>query len=97
MGPGVANLLAIFQSFSEWPADQLKTHFSGMRYGDLKKQVAEMTISKLEPIQKRYAEIVADPAYLEGVLRDGADAVRPTADATVRLAKERMGIYTPSA
>jgi len=97
MGPGVANLLAIFQSFSEWPTDQMTAHFSGMRYGDLKKQVAEMTISKLEPIQKRYAKIVADPEYLEGVLRDGANAVRPTADATVRLVKERMGIYTASA
>ncbi|MCU1326295.1 MAG: tryptophanyl-tRNA synthetase [Bryobacterales bacterium] len=97
MGSGVANLLAIFQAFSEWTNDQMQAHFAGMRYGDLKKQVAEMTISKLEPIQKRYAEIVADPGYLEGVLRDGADAVRPTADATVRLVKERMGIYTPTA
>jgi tryptophanyl-tRNA synthetase len=97
MGPGVVNLLSIFQAFSEWTNDQMQAHFAGMRYGDLKKQVAEMTISKLEPIQKRYAEIVADPGYLEGVLKDGADAVRPTADATVRLVKERMGIYTASA
>ncbi len=94
MGPGVQNLLNIFQAFSDWSNDQMKAHFEGMRYGDLKKQVAEMTISKLEPIQKRYAEITADPAYLESVLKAGADAVRPTADATVRLVKERMGIYT---
>ena len=97
MGPGVQNLLNIFQAFSDWSNDQMKAHFSGMRYGDLKKQVAEMTISKLEPIQKRYAEITADPAYLESILREGADAVRPTADATVRLVKERMGIYTETA
>jgi len=97
MGPGVANLLSIFQAFSGWTNDQMISHFAGMRYGDLKKQVAEMTVSNLEPIQKRYAEIVADPAYLEGILRDGADAVRPIADATVRLVKERMGIYTASA
>lgn len=97
MGPGVQNLLNIFQAFSDWTNDQMKSHFSGMRYGDLKKQVAEMTVSKLEPIQKRYAEITADPAYLESILREGADAVRPTADATVRLVKERMGIYTETA
>ncbi len=97
MGPGVQNLLNIFQAFSDWTNDQMKAHFSGMRYGDLKKQVTEMTISKLEPIQKRYAEITADPAYLESILKDGANAVRPTADATVRLVKERMGIYTETA
>ena len=97
MGPGVQNLLNIFQAFSDWTNDQMKAHFSGMRYGDLKKQVTEMTISKLEPIQKRYADITADPAYLESILKDGANAVRPTADATVRLVKERMGIYTETA
>src|ERR1700691_6245347 len=34
-GPGVQNLLSIFQAFSGWPADKMRAHFSGMRYGDL--------------------------------------------------------------
>ena len=94
MGPGVANLLNIFQAFSEWTNDQMRAHFAGMRYGELKKQVAEMAISKLEPMQQRYREITADPAYLDGILRDGAEAVTPIADSTVELVKERMGLYT---
>jgi len=94
MGPGVANLLSIYQAFSEWSSEEMRAHFSGMRYGDLKKQVAEMVVSKLEPIQARYREIVADPAYLDGVLREGAEAVIPIADSTVELVKRRMGLYT---
>jgi tryptophanyl-tRNA synthetase len=94
MGPGVANLLSIYQAFAEWTDDQMRAHFSGMRYGDLKKQVAEMVVSKLEPIQARYREIVADPAYLDGVLREGAEAVIPIANSTVELVKRRMGLYT---
>ncbi|MRR52446.1 MAG: tryptophan--tRNA ligase, partial [Rhodocyclaceae bacterium] len=39
------------------------------------------------------AEIMADPGYLHGVLRESAERVTPIADATVRLVKERMGIY----
>ena len=35
MGPGVENLLSIFQAFSEWTPEQMRAHFSGMRYGDL--------------------------------------------------------------
>src|SRR5580658_6858056 len=65
MGPGVANLLNIFQAFAEWSDEQMRGHFTGLRYGDLKKQVAEMVISKLEPIQKLYREISADPGYLD--------------------------------
>jgi tryptophanyl-tRNA synthetase len=92
-GPGVQNLLSIFQAFSGWPADKMRAHFSGMRYGDLKKQVAEMVISNLEPLQKRYAEIVDEPGYLTGVLKEGAERVSPIAKSTVQLVKERMGLY----
>ena len=40
--------------------------FTGMRYGDLKKQVAEMVVAHLEPFQQRYREIVSEPGYLAG-------------------------------
>jgi tryptophanyl-tRNA synthetase len=93
MGPGVQNLLSIFQAFSGWAADKMRAHFSGMRYGDLKKQVAEMVIANLEPLQKRFAEIMDEPGYLTGVLKEGAERVSPIAKSTVQLVKERMGLY----
>jgi tryptophanyl-tRNA synthetase len=94
LGIGVQNLLNIFQAFSGWPAEKMREHFSGMRYGDLKKQVAEMVAASLEPLQKRYHEIVAEPGYVDRVLREGAERVSPIAKSTVRLTKERMGLYT---
>ncbi|HTX36077.1 MAG TPA: tryptophan--tRNA ligase [Bryobacteraceae bacterium] len=92
-GPGVLNLLAIYQAFSEASDEEMKARFTGMRYGDLKKRVAEMVISHLEPFQRRYRQITADPAYLAGVLRAGAERVAPIANSTVQLVKERMGLY----
>jgi tryptophanyl-tRNA synthetase len=94
LGIGVQNLLNIFQAFSGWSAEKMREHFSGMRYGDLKKQVAEMVAASLEPLQKRYREIVAEPGYVDRVLREGAERVSPIAQSTVRLTKERMGLYT---
>lgn len=94
MGAGVRNLLTIFQAFSEWPDDKMKAHFTGMRYGDLKKQVAEMAVTSLEPFQARYREITADPAYLDNILAEGAERVTPIANSTVELVKSRMGLYT---
>ena len=94
LGAGVANLLNIFQAFSDWTGEQMRAHFSGMRYGDLKKQVAEMVIAQLEPFQQRYREITADPGYVAGILREGAARVTPVADSTVELVKRRMGLYT---
>ena len=94
LGSGVENLLTIYQAFSGWAAEQMRGHFNGMRYGDLKKQVAEMVVCSIEPIQKRYEEIVSEPGYLASVLKQGAERVAPIANSTVELAKERMGLYT---
>ncbi len=94
LGPGVANLLGIFQAFSGWSDDQMRSHFTGMRYAGLKKEVADMVVSCLEPIQSRYREITGEPGYLEKVMREGVERAAPIAEATLRLAKERTGLYT---
>jgi tryptophanyl-tRNA synthetase len=95
LSPGVENLLGIHQAFSGWDAAQMRAHFSGMRYGDLKKQVAEMVVASLEPLQKRYHEIVSEKGYVDAVLREGAERVSSIANSTVELVKQRMGLYTP--
>lgn len=94
MGAGVRNLLGIFQAFAGWTNDAMEAHFNGMRYGDLKKQVAEMVVVHLEPLQARYKAITADPKYLDDILLEGAQRVTPIANSTVELVKSRMGLYT---
>jgi len=93
-GPGVLNLLGIYQAFGGAADEEVKNRFAGLRYGDLKKQVADMVIAHLEPFQQRFRQIASDPGYLAGVLRDGAERVAPIANQTVHLVKERMGLYT---
>ena len=94
MGPGVANLLSIYQAFTESSEDHMRNTFAGLRYGDLKKKVLEAVVGSLEPLQQRYREITADPAYIDGILAEGCERVSPIANSTVNLAKSRMGIYT---
>ncbi len=92
-GPGVLNLVAIHQAFSGATDEETKREFAGLRYGDLKKRVAEMVISHLEPFQERYRRITSEPGYVAAVLREGAERVGPIAAGTVRLVKERMGLH----
>ena len=44
---------------------------------------------------ERYRQVVSDAGYLDGVLREGAGRVAPIANSTVRMVKERMGLYVP--
>jgi tryptophanyl-tRNA synthetase len=94
LGAGVRNLIEISQAFMGWKNEQSQVEFNGLRYGDLKKKVAEIVASKIEPIQARYREIMSEPGYLDGVLKRGTERVQPIAQSTVRLVKERMGLYT---
>jgi tryptophanyl-tRNA synthetase len=94
MGPGVRNLLSIYQAFTEASDDTVRSEFTGLRYGDLKKRVADAVVAALEPMQQRYREITADPAYVAKVLADGAERVTPAARDTVQKVKRAMGLYT---
>ena len=89
----MANLVAIYRAFTDMPDDAANARFAGMRYGDLKKSVAEAVVAALEPIQAKYREIVADPGYIEGVLKTAAERVSIIANDTVAQTKRAMGLY----
>ena len=91
-GAGVRNLLAIYQAFTEATNDQMRERFSGMRYGDFKKQVAEAVVAGLEPIQKRYREIT--PEQITEALNLGSANAARVAQETVQKVKRAMGLFT---
>jgi tryptophanyl-tRNA synthetase len=90
--PGVTNLLTIYQAISNKSEAEILAEFAGKGYGNLKNQVAEVVIATLEPIQARYYDMAKDPAYIEQVLKEGADRVRPIAEHRLRVAQERLGL-----
>jgi tryptophanyl-tRNA synthetase len=92
-GAGVLNLVSIFQAFSGASDDDVKREFTGIRYGELKKRVADMVVAHLEPFQERYRRIISAPDYLRNILAASAERVAPIANDTVRTVKERMGLY----
>lgn len=62
-----------------------------IRYGDLKKQLAEDIIKVTTPIRERMLEIEKDEEYLKKVTREGAEKARESASKTVREVKDIMG------
>ena len=70
---------------------EIEAHFAGKGYGDLKKELAEVVIAEIEPIQARYRELTADPAYIDEVLRHSVEQLRPIADATMDAVRRAMG------
>lgn len=62
-----------------------------IRYGDMKKQLAEDICNTTRPIRERIDAIYNDDAYLAKVASTGKDKARASASATLKLAKEAVG------
>jgi tryptophanyl-tRNA synthetase len=62
-----------------------------IRYGDLKKQLAEDIIKATTPVRERIDNILADDKYLAKVVREGAEKARESASRTVREVREIIG------
>jgi tryptophanyl-tRNA synthetase len=90
--PGITNLLAIYAAATGVTIEAAEAHFANARgYGDVKKELVEILVETLRPLRERYAELSADPATVTELLKQGADAVRPIARATVDNVKRAMG------
>ncbi|MUU41160.1 tryptophan--tRNA ligase [Helicobacter pylori] len=87
---GVFNLLNIYMLLSNENQEKIEERFKNKGYGDFKKELAEVVIQSLKPIQERYREISDDE--VKAVLNCGAEKARPLARATYQKAKELMGL-----
>ncbi len=65
-----------------------------IRYGDMKKQLAEDIIKVTDPIRERINELLADNKYLAGVVARGAEKARASASKTIKEVREIIG-YRP--
>ncbi len=90
--PGVYNLLNMYQAITGQSDEETLAEFEGDGYGNLKKQVAEAVIGEMEPIQQRYNDMAKDPGYIEQVLKEGADRVRPIAENRLLVAQQKLGL-----
>lgn len=83
--PGVTNLLEILAACGG-TADGITT------YGALKKAVTDAVVAQLEPLQKAYADLAADPAYVADVYAAGAERCREVTAPVLAAAEAAMGL-----
>ena len=91
--PGVSNLLTIYSVFAGKTVEQAEKEFAGLGYGEFKLAVGEAVADRLAPLQAEQARLLADKAYLDGVLKKGAESAARTADRTLAKVYKKIGFY----
>lgn len=95
MSEPVANLFSLLELTSTPEVvQQFRNAYSdcSIRYGDLKKQLAEDILAVTTPIRERINDILADEDYLRRVVKQGAEKARESAAATLADVRRIMGI-----
>ena len=89
--PAISNLLTIYSLCSGQSIADAEKQFEGKGYGDFKMSVADAVISVIEPIQNEQKRLLADKAYLESVLKEGADRANYLANKTLSKVYKKVG------
>ncbi len=91
--PGVSNPFTIYCAFSDQSVVEAEREFEGKGYGDFKLAVGETVADKLAPMQAEHNKLLADKAYLEKVMADGAERANKIARKTLSKVYKKIGFY----
>ncbi len=89
--PGISNLMTIYRAFTGKEIEEIEREFDGRGYGDFKLAVGEAVAEGLSPVRDKFARLIADKAYLEGVMKAGAEEAHYYARRMLSKVKRKIG------
>ena len=90
--PGISNLVQIYAALSTQSVKQVTDQFYDSGYATFKKALAEQIMAAFEPIQKRYAQLRQDEAFLLKEMARGAEKARQQAKKKKKQVFDALGL-----
>lgn len=90
--PGISNLMGIMSAITNLSYDDIQKKYEGLGYGAFKKDVIEVVVDNLAPIQARYEELLGSPE-LDVILTEGAEKAQVKAKVTYDKVIQAMGLH----
>lgn len=89
--PGIKNLIDIYCACTGKTPDEVVKEFDGQGYGVFKPAVGEAVVSVLKPLQDEVARLEKDKAYIDSVIKNGAEKANYYATKTLRKVQRKVG------
>ena len=90
--PEADNLVGIFAALNGGTKEQALKDFGGAQFSVFKAALVDLAVAKLGPIGAEMKKLMGDHAYIDGVLKNGADRARVLARANVDAVKDIVGL-----
>ncbi len=89
---GIANLMGLYSAATGKSFAEIEAQYAGVEmYGPFKKDLGEAMVAMLEPVQAEYQRVRSDRAYLDAVMKSGAEKASARAAVTLKKAYEAVG------
>jgi tryptophanyl-tRNA synthetase len=92
--PEAENLISIFASLKDTSVETVIDEYSGKEFSIFKRDLADLSVSKLEPITSEMNKLMNDISYIDSVLNTGKDNVISVAEPVLQKTKEIIGFLT---
>ena len=89
--PEAENLLNIYAALAEQDRDAVIAQFAGQQFSGFKTALADLTVARLEPINKEMRRLLGDPGEIDNILRSGASRARAIATPIMDEVKKLVG------
>jgi tryptophanyl-tRNA synthetase len=90
--PEAENLVGIYAALASKSVDDVLKDFGGGQFSAFKNALADVAVARLSPITEEMNRLLADPAYIESVLADGASRASAIAAPIMRDVKKIVGL-----
>jgi tryptophanyl-tRNA synthetase len=91
--PEVTNLINLFAAFSDLTVEEVVKQFDGLGSASFKSALAELIITKVEPIRTEIERLYKDLQYINKILSDGAEKANAIAEPNMRKIKDTIGFF----
>ena len=92
--PEAENLISIFASLQDTSIESVIKDYAGKEFSTFKKDLADLSVSKLEPITSEMNKLMSDVSYIDSILKQGQDNAIAVAEPVLQKTKEIIGFLT---
>jgi len=92
--PEAENLISIFASLQDTSIESVIKDYAGKEFSIFKKDLADLSVSKLEPITSEMNKIMSDVSYIDSILNQGKENAIAVAEPVLQKTKQIIGFLT---
>ena len=93
--PEASNLLTIYAALAEMPRERAEAQFAATSFADFKAALADLAVARLAPVAAEMRGLLADPGYIDRVLRTGAERAAAVAEDNLARVYDLVGFLRP--